>query len=71
MKVWFAPMKTQTCLRRVLRALLLASAFQMPEPSLAVAQTTDQDLAAIATWVAVDSATGYEGRTSPTLAGTG
>ncbi|MEP6592673.1 MAG: M20/M25/M40 family metallo-hydrolase, partial [Acidobacteriota bacterium] len=41
---------------------------QMSAPSLLVAQTTDQDLAAIATWVAVDSATGYEGRTSPALA---
>lgn len=40
----------------------------MSVTSLLTAETTDQDLAAIASWVAVDSATGYEGRTSPALA---
>src|SRR3954453_10847052 len=61
-------MKTETCFRHTLRAFLLASTFQMSAPSLLVAQTTDQDLAAIATWVAVDSTTGYKRRTSPALA---
>src|SRR3954466_8681149 len=32
------------------------------------AQATDHDLEAIASWVAVDAATGYETRTSPALA---
>ncbi len=33
-----------------------------------MAQATDRDLAAIASWVAVDAATGYERRIAPTLA---
>lgn len=62
-------MTTPTALRRTLcRVFLVACTVYIAVPSLLAAQTTEQDLAAIATWVAVDSATGYEGRTSPALA---
>ena len=37
-------------------------------PSLLAAQATDRDLEAIASWVAVDAATGYERRVAPALA---
>ena len=37
-------------------------------PSPLAAQTADAHLEAIASWVALDTATGYEGRTSPALA---
>ena len=47
-------------------ALTLSLHAALP-PSLA-AQTTDRDLEAIASWVAVDAATGYERRVAPALA---
>lgn len=37
-------------------------------PAQAIAQVSDADLQAIATWVAVDAATGYEPRTVPAVA---
>ncbi len=62
-------MEIPTALLRTLPVtVLVACTVWMSAPSRLAAQTTDQDLAAIATWVAVDSATGYEGRTSPGLA---
>ena len=60
-------MTTPTYLRGVLRVLVITAVLGAPAASL-VAQVTDQDLAAIASWIAVDSATGYETRTSPALA---
>lgn len=62
-------MKTHVPLWRTLvGAFVLVSSAHLTVPFRLAAQTTEQDLAAIATWVAVDSATGYEGRTSPALA---
>ena len=40
----------------------------VPTRASHTAQATDRDLEAIASWVAVDAATGYERRVAPTLA---
>src|SRR5512134_1608998 len=47
-------------------ALALSLHATLPHPL--AAQTTDRDLEAIASWVAVDAATGYERRVAPALA---
>jgi len=49
-------------------ALTAALCVSLACPVFVSAQATDRDLEAIASWVAVDSATGYENRTSPALA---
>ena len=49
-------------------ALALVAAVHAAAPRPLVAQTADRDLEAIASWVAVDAATGYENRTAPALA---
>src|SRR4051794_15685493 len=49
-------------------ACIVAACLSLACSSVVDAQTTDRDLEAIASWVAVDSATGYENRTSPALA---
>lgn len=49
-------------------ALVLAAGFQSVRPLPLMAQTTERDLDAIASWVAVDAATGYERRIAPALA---
>ena len=54
---------------RSVLTFLLAMALQTALPRLAFAETTDVDLRAIASWTAVDAATGYETRIAPTLAG--
>lgn len=60
----------QKTLRRVVCGTGLACALALGAVSEAAAQTTpgDRDLAAIASWVAVDAATGYERRIAPALA---
>src|SRR4051812_14751366 len=49
-------------------ALIAAASVALALPAFVGAQATDHDLEAIASWVAVDAATGYESRTSPALA---
>jgi len=49
-------------------ALVLAAGVQAAVPPSLVAQTNERGLEAIASWVAVDAATGYEGRVAPALA---
>jgi putative aminopeptidase FrvX len=49
-------------------ALVLVSALWAACPAPAGAQVSDRHLEAIASWVAVDAATGYEPRVAPTLA---
>ena len=49
-------------------ALVLAASLQAAVPPSCVAQANERDLDAIASWVAVDAATGYEGRVAPALA---
>src|SRR5437764_425461 len=49
-------------------AFVLAACVSVAHSASVVGQTADRDLEAIASWVAVDSATGYETRTSPALA---
>ena len=55
-------------IQRALLALVFLAGIQAATPRLLMAQTTDSDLAVIASWVAVDAATGYEGRVAPALA---
>jgi putative aminopeptidase FrvX len=52
----------------ILVALVLAASLQAAVPPSRVAQASERDLDAIASWVAVDAATGYEGRVAPALA---
>src|SRR3954471_3174960 len=54
--------------RSIRFALVAAACGSLTLPVFVNGQTADRDLEAIATWVAVDSATGYENRTSPALA---
>src|SRR5690349_8048992 len=51
-------------------AVMLFTGLQLPLLPAAPAQTADSDLEAIASWVAVDAATGYESRVAPSLAAT-
>ena len=51
-----------------LAALVLAASLRAAVPPSRVAEANERDLDAIASWVAVDAATGYEGRVAPALA---
>lgn len=51
-----------------MRSLFLVSCLLLLGPVIAAAQPTEADLQSIATWVAVDAATGYEARTVAPLA---
>jgi len=61
-------MSNNLFLRRSWLAFAISLSVQATLPPLLVAQATDRDLAAIASWVAVDAATGYERRIAPALA---
>ena len=49
-------------------AVALAVGLHASQAPPVTGQITDTDLAAIASWVAVDASTGYERRVAPTLA---
>jgi hypothetical protein len=55
-------------LSSILLAVALAADVRASAPQSPAPQAADRDLEAIASWVAIDAATGYEGRTSPALA---
>lgn len=55
-------------MRRIALVAAAVLAWCAVQPQALMAQTTERDLDAIASWVAVDAATGYEGRAAPALA---
>jgi M42 glutamyl aminopeptidase len=61
-------MSNSLSVRRSLLACAIALCLYATLPPLLRAQATDRDLEAIASWVAVDAATGYERRVAPALA---
>jgi putative aminopeptidase len=61
-------MSRHPSVRGSLLALVLTVSLHATLPPLLAAQATDRDLEAIASWVAVDAATGYERRVAPGLA---
>jgi putative aminopeptidase len=61
-------MSSHICLQPALVALVLAVGLQALAPRTLMAQLTERDLEVIASWVAVDVATGYERRAAPALA---
>ena len=61
-------MSTHFRLQRALLALVIIAGVQPATLRSLMAPVTDRDLEAIASWVAVDVATGYEGRAAPALA---
>jgi len=61
-------MSRHLSVRRFLLAFAITLSVHAALPPFLAAQATDRDLEAIASWVAVDAATGYERRIAPALA---
>jgi len=61
-------MSSHTSIRRSFLALAPTLSLHATLSPRLTAQATDRDLEAIASWVAVDAATGYERRIAPALA---
>ena len=61
-------MSSHLTVRRSLLAFAITLSLHAALPPSLAAQATDRDLEAIASWVAVDAATGYERRIAPALA---
>jgi putative aminopeptidase FrvX len=61
-------MSSHTTVRRSFLAFAVTLSLHAALPPRLAAQATDGDLEAIASWVAVDAATGYERRIAPALA---
>lgn len=61
-------MSSHLSVQTALLAFAVTMSLHATQPSSLAAQTTDRDLEAIASWVAVDAATGYERRVAPALA---
>lgn len=61
-------MSSHLAVRRSVLAFAVTLSLHAALPPSLAAQATDRDLAAIASWVAVDAATGYERRIAPALA---
>ena len=68
MKKIAAPTSPHFNVQQALLGCALTLSLHAALPTLLAAQTTDRDLEAIASWVAVDAATGYERRVAPALA---